>query len=34
MKFKTLLNLIKIESKRCVLLEDYDRKIKVDTIYT
>lgn len=34
MKFKTLLNLIKIDSKRCVLLEDYDRKIKLDMIYT
>lgn len=34
MKFKSLLNLIKIDSKRCVLLEDYDRKIKLDMIYT
>lgn len=34
MKFKTLLNLIKIDSKRCVLLEDYNRKIKLDMIYT
>ena len=34
MKFKTLLNLIKIDSKRCILLEDYDRKIKLDMIYT
>ena len=34
MKFKSLLNLIKIDSKRAVLLEDFDRKIKLDMIYT
>lgn len=34
MKFKTLINLIKIESKKALLYRDIDRKIQLDMIYT
>lgn len=34
MKFKTLINLIKLESKKAILYADIDRKIYLDMIYT
>ena len=34
MKFRTLINLIKLESKKAILYNDIDRKIKLDMIFT
>ena len=34
MKFRTLINLIKLESKKSILYGDIDRKIQLDMVYT
>lgn len=34
MKFKTLINLIKLESKKAILYGDIERKIQLDMIYS
>lgn len=34
MKFKTLINLIKLESKKALLYGDIERKMRLDMIYT
>lgn len=34
MKFRTLINLIKLESKKAILYGDIDRKIQLDMVYT